>query len=206
MKEVNTMFNKQRLAFKFHTWGEDMPFGKWMGHGFGHGGFGPQRFFERGVVKFVILGLIKEQPRHGYDIIQELEKKFHGFYSPSAGTVYPILQLLEDQGYVTINPKDGKKVYSITTDGEKYLTEHEEEIEHLKSFGKHFGEAHGQNLHELKDEVKQTAKLIFHSAAQGALKDPQTMKELRSAFEDFRNKVEAIFSKQKSGEKDEEEK
>src|SRR5579863_9612970 len=123
------MFHRQHFILKVHEFTDDFPFGKWKGHhGFASGGFGPGRFFERGVLKIVILNLIQEQPRHGYDIIQELEKKFHGFYSPSAGTVYPILQLLEDQGYVTINQKDGKKVYSITEDGEKYLKEHEEEI------------------------------------------------------------------------------
>jgi DNA-binding PadR family transcriptional regulator len=144
--------------------------------------------------------LIKEQPRHGYDIIQELENKFHGMYSPSAGTVYPILQLFEDQGYVTSNQKDGKKVYTITKDGEKFLKEHEEEIEHLQSLKEHFTENHGAQLHELKDEVHQTAKLIFRNATHGALKDPETMKELRMAFANFRNEVETIFAKRKSEE------
>jgi DNA-binding PadR family transcriptional regulator len=190
------MFQRHHFILKFHGHGEDFPFGKWGGHhGFGPGGFGPGRFFERGVLKFVILHLIQEQPRHGYDIIQELEKKFHGYYSPSAGTVYPILQLLEDQGYVTINQKDGKKVYSITEDGEKYLNEHVEEIQHMKEMKEHFKEEWGTHIHELKGEVKQTAQLIFRNAAYGALKDPETMKELRMAFADFRNKVEEIFSK-----------
>ncbi len=195
------MFDKQHFAFKFHGFGEDMPFGKWKGH---HGGFGEGRFFERGVLKFVILHLIKEQPRHVYDIIQELENKFHGFYTPSAGTVYPILQLLEDQGYVTINQKDGKKVYSITEDGEKYLNEHEEEIQHMKKMGEHFKKNFGSQIHELKGEVKQTAKLLYHNAAEGALKDPETMKELRMAFAEFRNKVETIFTKRKDINEDEE--
>jgi DNA-binding PadR family transcriptional regulator len=195
------MSHKHHIFFKFHGFDDDAPFGKWFGHhGFGPGGFGHGRFFERGILKYVILHLIQEQPRHGYDIIQELEKKFHGFYSPSAGTVYPILQLLEDQGYVTINQKDGKKVYSITDDGEKFLKEHEEEIQHIKEMKEHLKENVGSQIHELKGEVKQTAKLIFHYATQGALKDPETMKELRMAFADFRNKIEEIFSKRNNAE------
>jgi DNA-binding PadR family transcriptional regulator len=198
------MSHTHHFAFKFHGFGQDSPFGKMGGHhGFGPGGFGHGRFFERGILKFVILQLIEEQPRHGYDIIQALENKFHGFYSPSAGTVYPILQLFEDQGYVTIDQKDGKKIYSITTEGEKYLKEHEEEIEHLKTFGIHFGKEYGSQLHELKEEVRQTGKLIFRSAVTGALKNPETMKELRMAFAEFRNKVESIFAERNNTEEKE---
>src|SRR5579872_4011659 len=128
MKGGEYMFNDRIIGFRFkHGWKEDMPFGRWFGHGFGQGGFGKTRYFERGVLKFLILGLIKDQPRHGYDIIQELEQKFQGFYSPSAGSVYPILQLLEDQGYIKGSQNEGKKVYTITKDGEKFLKEHEEE-------------------------------------------------------------------------------
>src|ERR1700683_3744685 len=138
------MFNNNDDHFKSQGWDERMPFGRGFPHGFGpgfgHGGFGPHRFFERGDLKYVILSLIKEQPRHGYDIIQELEKKFHGFYNPSAGTVYPVLQLLEDQDFVTIDQKNGKKVYSITPAGEKYLGEHKEEVERMQSRSEHFSQ------------------------------------------------------------------
>lgn len=83
-------------------------FGKWFGPGFGPGGFGAARF-ERGELKLVILDLLKEKPRHGYDIIQALEKRFHGFYSPSPGSVYPILQLLEDQDFVKSEQQSEKR-------------------------------------------------------------------------------------------------
>src|SRR5579872_3697742 len=97
------MFNNKK-KFHFRHSGFGGPFGKWFGPGIG--GFGPGGFaakFERGDLKLVILDLLKEKPRHGYDIIQELEKRFHGFYSPSPGSVYPILQLLEDQDFVISN-------------------------------------------------------------------------------------------------------
>jgi len=63
--------------------------------------------FESGEVKFVILRLLKEKPRHGYEVIKAIEEKFGGYYSPSAGTVYPTLQLLEDVGYVRAVETDG---------------------------------------------------------------------------------------------------
>jgi len=67
-----------------------------FGMGFGRGrGFGRERLL-RGHLNMIILEIIKERPRHGYDVIKAIEEKFHGFYSPSAGSVYPILQELED--------------------------------------------------------------------------------------------------------------
>ena len=80
--------------------------------------------FESGEVKFVILRLLNEKPRHGYEVIRALEEKFGGLYTPSPGTVYPTLQLLEDEGYVKVIETDGKKVYHVTPEGAKYLEEH----------------------------------------------------------------------------------
>lgn len=195
------MFANHKNSFLFyHGWGEDTPFGKWFGRGFGSGGFGPARYFERGVLKFLILDLIKQQPRHGYDIIQELEKKFHGFYSPSAGSVYPILQLLEDQGYVLSDQKNGKKVYTITIDGEKFLEENKAELEQMHEH--HFNEKHNASLHELRDEVRETAQLLFHQAKQGALNNPERVKELKAAFVRFRDEVETILTRNDESEKE----
>lgn len=85
-----------------------------------------QQFFEAGEVKYVILRLLQEKPRHGYEIMKALEARMGGWYTPSPGTVYPTLQLLEDQGYVRGVESEGKKVYHITPDGEAFLYEHRE--------------------------------------------------------------------------------
>jgi DNA-binding PadR family transcriptional regulator len=87
--------------------------------------------FESGEMKFVILRLLKEKPRHGYEVIKALEEKFHGHYTPSAGTVYPTLQLLEDEGYVRAVDTDGKKVYHVTPEGERYLDEHRDLLDEI---------------------------------------------------------------------------
>ena len=106
----------------------------WAGP-FGRGGHRKHRrrspMFESGEVKFVILRLLKEKPRHGYEIIKALEEKFAGCYSPSAGTVYPTLQLLEDQGYVRVIEENGKKVYHITAEGEAFLESNRDTIEDI---------------------------------------------------------------------------
>jgi DNA-binding PadR family transcriptional regulator len=83
-------------------------------------------YYGRGRVKFVILELLKEKPRHGYDIIREMEERSGGMYTPSPGVIYPTLQALEDQDFVTSVEQDGKKVYAITEAGEVYLQGHAE--------------------------------------------------------------------------------
>lgn len=107
----------------------------------GQSGFGPRRggpggrrrrqFFESGEMKYVLLRLLREKPRHGYEIIKALEEKTGGHYSPSAGTVYPTLQMLEDQGLVRIVETDGKKVYHLTAEGETFLDENKTTIDEI---------------------------------------------------------------------------
>jgi DNA-binding PadR family transcriptional regulator len=90
------------------------------------------RLFEKGDFKYVILDLLKDKPSHGYEIIRAMEERFHGFYSPSAGSVYPTLQLLEDMGYVKSTEQDGKKIYTISEEGRKFLHEQEATIDRIK--------------------------------------------------------------------------
>jgi len=77
--------------------------------------------FQKGDLKYVILDLLKDKPRHGYDIIRELEKLSYGFYKPSPGVIYPTLQMLEQMGYASSTEQEGKRVYSITEEGRKFL-------------------------------------------------------------------------------------
>jgi DNA-binding PadR family transcriptional regulator len=83
------------------------------GHGFG----GPGQRARRGDVRAAVLRLLSEQPMHGYQIIQELSERSGGAWSPSAGSVYPTLQLLADEGLVTSEETAGKKVFSLTESG-----------------------------------------------------------------------------------------
>ena len=80
------------------------------------------RFFERGDLRYVLLHLISERPRHGYELITAIEEKFGGMYSPSPGIVYPTLTLLEELGYIRPEGAEGtKKLYAITDEGRAFL-------------------------------------------------------------------------------------
>lgn len=71
----------------------------------------------RGDVRAAILSLLSEGPMHGYQIIQEIEKRSNGAWKPSAGSVYPTLQMLADEGLVLVKEADGRKTYSLTESG-----------------------------------------------------------------------------------------
>lgn len=109
----------------------------WGGFGFG---FGPRgwagrrhrrQWFESGDMKYVILKVLRDKPRHGYEVMKELEERMHGCYTASPGTVYPTLQWLEDEGLVKAQDVDGKKVYEITDLGLKFLDEHKDVVEDI---------------------------------------------------------------------------
>ena len=98
------------------------PFGPPFGHGGFGGGRGGQRA-RRGDIRLAVLRLLAEQPMHGYQIIQELSSRSGGAWSPSAGSIYPTLQLLADEGLVTSDETGGKKVFSLTEAGIAALAE-----------------------------------------------------------------------------------
>jgi DNA-binding PadR family transcriptional regulator len=93
--------------------------------------------FQKGDLKYVILDLIKDKPRHGYEIIRELEALSHGLYTPSPGSVYPTLQMLEEMGYASAAERDGKKIYTITEQGLEFLAERKDSAEEVRSQMKH---------------------------------------------------------------------
>ena len=86
-----------------------------FGQGFGGPSMGARA--RRGDVQTAILALLVEKPMHGYQILQEMTERSGGVWSPSAGSIYPTLQLLEDQGLLTSEQADGKRVYSLTDTG-----------------------------------------------------------------------------------------
>jgi|HubBroStandDraft_5_1064220.scaffolds.fasta_scaffold09611_4 DNA-binding PadR family transcriptional regulator len=116
--------------------------GEHGGGGFGpfgrhRGGFGGRmrfaaRVFEGGDLKNVLLQLIAEKPRHGYELMKAIEEKLNGGYAPSPGLVYPTLTMLEEMGYATVSSTDGsKKLYTITAEGQKYLDENKDAVNAL---------------------------------------------------------------------------
>ncbi|MGE0543112.1 MAG: helix-turn-helix transcriptional regulator, partial [Dehalococcoidia bacterium] len=153
------------------------------------------RFFDRGDLKYVILDLLAERPRHGYDIIRALEEQFEGLYSPSPGTVYPTLQLLEDQGYVTSNQQDGKKVYTVTEAGRAFLAERAATIDAIRARMEagRTGDSRAE-VHALMGELRNVAQTVFSRAGHRALDDPEKVRRLRGVVARAREEIDAILA------------
>ncbi len=129
------------------------PSGFHIDFGDGPGGWGGpprrdrKRMFEGGELRLVLLKLIADEPRHGYQLIKAIEELTEGDYAPSPGIVYPTLTLLEDMGLIAEKKsKDSKKVFEATDDGRAQLAENEEEVDELiaKLEGHGKSRRHGQ--------------------------------------------------------------
>src|SRR5207302_5661651 len=117
---------------------------------------------------------------HGYDIIKAIEERFHGFYTPSAGSVYPTLQLLEDQGFATSSERDGKKIYTITDEGRSFLKERSDSVDDVRArMAGSFGHKMGPEMREVIDEVRQIGQAMFREGGSGSFRDPEKMRRLR---------------------------
>jgi DNA-binding PadR family transcriptional regulator len=154
-------------------------------------GAGPR--FERGGIKFAILGMLKDRPRHGYDIIREMEERSGGCYSPSPGVVYPTLQALEDQDLVTSTAEEGKKVYAISEAGLAFLEEHKERAEtHRERWEATWGSGpRGEGwgaMADIRDALGDVNRAVRRSAS-----DSTKLKEIGAVLEEAATKIKEIL-------------
>jgi DNA-binding PadR family transcriptional regulator len=170
-------------------------------HGHGHGPhFGEgRRFFGRGDVKYALLELLQERPMHGYEMMKALEERSGGFYTPSAGTIYPTLQMLEDRGLVNFQEVDGKKVYNITEAGKAFLAERKQEEESfVPPWARKFGQGgpgarwKSPEVQALRTEAMEVARL-FAIAGRKSFQDPQQLAQLRTLLEHTRKELSDLI-------------
>jgi DNA-binding PadR family transcriptional regulator len=142
------------------------PFGPfWAGGGpFGGRGFGRGRKAKRGDVRAAILALLAEEPRNGYQIIQEIAERSQGGWKPSPGAVYPALQQLTDEGLVKAEETDGRKTFRLAEAGRAYIEEHQDEV---RAPWEEMTPDIGENVHELFGLSRQAASALFQIAQTG---------------------------------------
>jgi DNA-binding PadR family transcriptional regulator len=192
-------------AGKRGGWGAFGPGGEFFGPGFGFWGGGGRggpggrrRVFEQGDLKYVILRLLDERPRHGYEIIKELEARSGGTYSPSPGTVYPTLTLLEDLGYARATPEEGgKKIYEITDAGRAHLKENRGQVddifERIAQFGASF---FGDAMMEVNRAMGDLARAVYANAPRHA-GDPERLRRVREVLERAARDLQEIAAEPK---------
>ena len=106
------------------------PFRPGFGPGFrGFRGRGRGRRTARGDIRAAVLALVAEQPRHGYEIIQQIAERTGGAWRPSPGSVYPTLSQLQDEGLVRVEQAEGRRVVHLTEEGTRYVEEHRAELD-----------------------------------------------------------------------------
>ena len=175
------------------NWGfENNPFfgqGPW---GRGRGG-GPRggRVFDQGDLKYVILQLLAEKPRHGYEIIKAIEERFGGAYAPSPGTVYPTLTMLEDMGYARVIPEEGgKKVYEITDEGKKYLEENRSAVDDIFSRISDFAQnLFGEPMMAVHRAMKDIGRAVYVNDRK---RTPEQLKQISDILERAAAEISAI--------------
>ena len=113
--------------------------------------------FRHGSLRLYLLRLLDEEPRHGYEVIRLLRDRFMGVYSPSPGTIYPRLARLEEEGLVTHDEVDGRKVYRITEAGRDELRSRSDELDELEE---ELSESVSNIVREVREDVRQTVRSL----------------------------------------------
>ncbi len=159
---MNTHWNCDKHGHHAHGPGRSGFLHRFAGFMGGGNGFRAARMLGSGDLQLIILALLHEKPRHGYEIIKALEEHSSGIYTPSPGVVYPALTYLEEMQYAVCEASANKKLYSITEAGQAYLAKNRETAdamwEQLSRFGrkmarvqKHFADEAAENEFDESD-------------------------------------------------------
>lgn len=143
---------------------------------------------KRGDMGPIILRQLLEKPMHGYEIISKLEEKSQGMWRPSAGAIYPNLQMLEEQGLVTAKDEGGKKIYSLTDKGQELAQKAQE------SFTAHWEEMpeHVKRFKELRMSFFETKDILAKLAENGSEEQVEAAKKI---LKESANKLNALIEK-----------
>lgn len=168
--------------------------GGWGGmpEGRGPGGGRGRRMFDGGELRLVLLKLIEEQPRHGYDLIREIEERSSGAYAPSPGVIYPTLTMLDDMGLVESKAEGARKAFAITEAGSAELKEKAEEVaalfERLAALGEHHARTTGGPIRRAMGNLR----AVLQERLAGSEVDPETLHEVAAILDEAAQKIERL--------------
>jgi DNA-binding PadR family transcriptional regulator len=174
-------------------------FGGWGMDDEGRGERGARRrLFDGGELRLVLLRLIGDQPRHGYDLIRAIEERTGGAYAPSPGVVYPTLTMLGDMGQIEETPSDGnRKIFAVTEEGLRMLAEKADEIAALMARLDELGAMRERSenvsvrraIHNLRAVLAN--KLVGHRLGAAELA-PETLHEIVALIDEAARKIERL--------------
>jgi DNA-binding PadR family transcriptional regulator len=170
-------------------------FGGWGRHGGRHmrgGGWRFGRFFDHGDLRLLILQLVADKPRHGYEIIKDIEERLAGAYSPSPGVVYPTLTMLEELGYATVDASEsGKKLYTVTEEGRGHLAANQAAVSAILARMAEVSAAQGGGpAPQILRAMENLRVALRLRLARGPLNDEQ-IRKIAAAIDEAASKAEA---------------
>ncbi|HKV27092.1 MAG TPA: PadR family transcriptional regulator, partial [Candidatus Acidoferrales bacterium] len=141
-----------------------------------------------------LLSLLAETPKHGYQLMKDLEERSGGLYRASAGAIYPTLQQLEDEGLVKVSEEDGKRIYRVTDAGKKELDSNKETVERIWERAKGFREW-APWMGPEGSAVAKAAALVMKSALRAATRgggEPDRIKKIREILEKAQQELDKL--------------
>ena len=183
----------------FGEWGGGGPRGGMGGGGRGgwgdgrEGGGSRRRMFDSGELRLVLLSLIADQPRHGYDLIRAIEERTGGAYAPSPGVVYPTITLLQDMGHIEEQASAGsRRLYAATDEGRALLAEKATEIEALFARLEAVGAARERVDGGAIRRAVHNLKAVLHNRLAGADVDEAQLHEVVAIIDEAAQRIERL--------------
>ncbi|MGE4432187.1 MAG: PadR family transcriptional regulator [Sphingobium sp.] len=150
-----------------------------------------KRLFDHGELRVLLLAMIAEQPRHGYELIKAIEERMGGSYSPSPGVIYPTLAWLDDMGYVRIDAEEGnRKRYRIEAEGKAFLTANRTAAENLLSRAGRGGPQGRDAAPASLIRAMENLKLALRLRLRGGPVDPDIADRMAAAIDEAARTVE----------------
>jgi DNA-binding PadR family transcriptional regulator len=165
-----------------------------FGHPFGFWGGPRGRFFGPGELRLALLSLLADGPQHGYELMRQLEARSGGAYRASAGSVYPTLQQIEDEGLARSESLEGKRVYRLTPDGERLLRDEADAVREIWRRSEGVSDWSGladPDLWELARPLKRLAQAVLR-AVEGGDGDSGRIDAVRRVLERARRDLERL--------------
>jgi DNA-binding PadR family transcriptional regulator len=160
------------------------------GRGFGGQRHGHPRRFKRGILKFVLLKLLADESRHGYDLIREFRRKG---WTGGPGSVYPLLAALEEEGLIAGRDEGERRMYEVTDKGREHLREHS--IGFGSFFEKDDDEAAPEN--ETRGELRDAAGRLMQAVTQlGPSSKPETIERVRDLLDRTRREIYTLLAQE----------
>lgn len=184
-----------------HGWGGRRGGHRGRGRDFGFfanlfGERGPRA--ERGGVKYLILDALEDAPRHGYEIIQIIEERSKGAYRPSAGVIYPTLQLLDETGLVSGTEREGRKTYTITAAGRAELERNRDTVRDFYDQQDDAPwEAYAEELGEFSRRLMGLVKTVQRAARHGRI-NAKSIRQLRKILDETIARVEETLEPERT--------